>query len=132
MGDKRRGQDLGSVLGASGLTRLDLPVGLSVFPHELVRGPKIWAERAYSDLVYFNDRIPYGGHFAAFEQPQLFTQEVRNFARIVKWSMTCGEHTLRVFTTHVGGALRRLRPHSRRPAAPSPRRPAAPAARHPG
>ncbi|CAM5630221.1 MULTISPECIES: epoxide hydrolase family protein [Streptomyces] len=70
--------------GASGLTRLDLPVGLSVFPHELVRGPKIWAERAYSDLVYFNDRIPYGGHFAAFEQPLLFTQEVRNFARIVK------------------------------------------------
>ncbi|MGW2101106.1 epoxide hydrolase family protein [Streptomyces olivaceoviridis] len=70
--------------GASGLTRLDLPVGLSVFPHELVRGPKIWAERAYSDLVYFNDRIPYGGHFAAFEQPLLFAQEVRNFARIVK------------------------------------------------
>lgn len=69
---------------SSELTRLDLPVGLSVFPHELVRSPRIWAERAYSNLVYFNDQIPYGGHFAAFEQPQLFTQEVRKFARLVK------------------------------------------------
>lgn len=70
--------------GAAELTRLDLPVGLSVFPHELVRSPKIWAERAYSDLVYYNDQIPYGGHFAAFEQPQLFAEEVRKFARLVK------------------------------------------------
>ncbi|MEV7982718.1 alpha/beta fold hydrolase [Streptomyces sp. NPDC086519] len=70
--------------GASGLTTLDLPVGLSVFPHELVRTPRIWAERAYSDLVYFNDQIPLGGHFAAFEQPLLFTREVRKFARLVK------------------------------------------------
>ncbi|MFJ8792233.1 epoxide hydrolase family protein [Streptomyces sp. NPDC102462] len=70
--------------GAAELTKLDLPVGLSVFPHELVRSPKIWAERAYSNLVYYNDQIPYGGHFAAFEQPQLFTQEVRKFARLVK------------------------------------------------
>ncbi|MFF7048644.1 epoxide hydrolase family protein [Streptomyces griseorubiginosus] len=70
--------------GASGLTTLDLPVGLSVFPHELVRSPKVWAERAYSNLVYFNDRIPAGGHFAAFEQPLLFAQEVRKFARLIK------------------------------------------------
>ncbi|MFF0724379.1 epoxide hydrolase family protein [Streptomyces sp. NPDC004134] len=70
--------------GASELTTLDLPVGLSVFPHELVRSPKIWAERAYSNLVYYNDQIPYGGHFAAFEQPGLFTREVRKFARLVK------------------------------------------------
>ncbi|MFF5408265.1 epoxide hydrolase family protein [Streptomyces misionensis] len=70
--------------GSSALTKLDLPVGLSVFPHELVRSPRIWAERAYSDLVYFNDQIPAGGHFAAFEQPLLFTQEVRKFTRIVK------------------------------------------------
>lgn len=70
--------------GASELTKLDLPVGLSVFPHELVRSPKIWAERAYSNLVYFNDQIPYGGHFAAFEQPSLFAEEVRKFARLVR------------------------------------------------
>ncbi|MEV5732847.1 epoxide hydrolase family protein [Streptomyces sp. NPDC052292] len=70
--------------GASELTTLDLPVGLSVFPHELVRSPRVWAERAYSDLVHFNDQIPAGGHFAAFEQPLLFAQEVRRFARLVK------------------------------------------------
>jgi pimeloyl-ACP methyl ester carboxylesterase len=69
--------------GASELTTLDLPVGLSVYPHELVRSPKVWAERAYKDLVYFNDRIPAGGHFAAFEQPQIFAEELRKFARLV-------------------------------------------------
>src|SRR5882757_4257058 len=63
------------------LTTLDLPVGVSVFPKEIVRTPRVWAERAYSNLVYFNDRIPSGGHFAAFEQPQLFAEELRAFAR---------------------------------------------------
>jgi pimeloyl-ACP methyl ester carboxylesterase len=66
---------------AAPLTTLDLPVGVSVFPKEIVRTPRIWAERAYRDLVYFNDQIPKGGHFAAFEQPVLFTEEVRAFAR---------------------------------------------------
>jgi pimeloyl-ACP methyl ester carboxylesterase len=66
------------------LITLDLPAGISVFPGEGVRVPKIWAERAYSNLVYFNDQIPAGGHFAAFEQPQLFTEEVRKFARKVR------------------------------------------------
>ncbi|SEO58146.1 epoxide hydrolase family protein [Actinacidiphila rubida] len=70
--------------GGGGLTTLELPVGLSVFPHELVRSPRIWAERAYSDLAYFNDQLPFGGHFAAFEQPQLFAEEVRKFTRLVK------------------------------------------------
>jgi pimeloyl-ACP methyl ester carboxylesterase len=66
------------------LTTLDLPVGVSVFPHEGVRIPRIWAERAYRDLVYFNDRIPAGGHFAAFEQPALFAEEIRRFARVIR------------------------------------------------
>ena len=68
----------------AGLITLDLPAGISVFPGEGVHVPRIWAERAYSDLVYFNDQIPAGGHFAAFEQPQLFTEEVRKFARKVR------------------------------------------------
>jgi len=67
-----------------GLTTVDLPVGVSVFPGELVRTPRIWAERAYHDLRYFNDTIPAGGHFAAFEQPRLFTEELRRFARTVR------------------------------------------------
>jgi pimeloyl-ACP methyl ester carboxylesterase len=60
---------------------LDLPVGVSMFPHENTVMPKIWGERVYRNLVYWNDRIPHGGHFAAFEQPKLFVAEVRNFAR---------------------------------------------------
>lgn len=63
---------------------LDLPVGLSVFPAELVRTPKVWARKAYRDLVYFNDDIPAGGHFAAFEQPRIFSEELRAYARLVR------------------------------------------------
>ncbi|MFC6020650.1 epoxide hydrolase family protein [Plantactinospora solaniradicis] len=61
--------------------KLDLPVGVSVFPREIVRIPRIWAERAFRNLVYFNDQVPAGGHFAAFEQPGIFTEEIRRFAR---------------------------------------------------
>ncbi|MFD6533828.1 epoxide hydrolase family protein [Streptomyces sp. NPDC060184] len=70
--------------GSHELTSLDLPVGVSVFPGELVRTPKVWAEKVYRNLVYFNDDIAAGGHFAAFEQPGLFTQELRSFARLVR------------------------------------------------
>lgn len=67
----------------TGLTELDLPVGVSVFPRELTRTPRIWAERAYHDLRYFNDDIAAGGHHAALEQPLLFAGELRKFARTV-------------------------------------------------
>ncbi|MFF8594597.1 hypothetical protein ACF061_24725 [Streptomyces sp. NPDC015220] len=63
---------------------VDLPVGVSVFPGELVRTPKVWAQRAYRNLVYFNDDTPAGGHFAAFEQPRLFVEELRAYARLVR------------------------------------------------
>ncbi|MBM9506857.1 epoxide hydrolase family protein [Actinacidiphila acididurans] len=66
------------------LTVLELPVGVSVFPAELVRTPKVWAEKAYKDLVYFNDDITAGGHFAAFEQPRIFADELRAYARLVR------------------------------------------------
>ncbi|WP_345627406.1 epoxide hydrolase family protein [Rugosimonospora acidiphila] len=63
---------------------LDLPVGVSVFPREIVRVPRIWAQRAFHDLVYFNDQVPAGGHFAAFEQPEIFVEEIRKFARLFR------------------------------------------------
>ncbi|GIH20012.1 epoxide hydrolase family protein [Rugosimonospora africana] len=63
---------------------LDLPVGVSVFPREIVRIPRIWAQRAFSGLIYFNDQIPAGGHFAAFEQPGIFVEEMRKFARLLR------------------------------------------------
>jgi pimeloyl-ACP methyl ester carboxylesterase len=53
-----------------------IPAAVSVFPDELYQPPKSWAERAYPNLVYYN-KLDKGGHFAAWEQPALFTQEVR-------------------------------------------------------
>lgn len=56
--------------------QLDIPVGVSVFPGEIARPPKIWGERTYSKLFYWNE-VAKGGHFAAFEQPDLFVAELR-------------------------------------------------------
>jgi pimeloyl-ACP methyl ester carboxylesterase len=53
-----------------------IPVAVSVFPDELYAAPQSWAEQAYPKLIHYN-RLPKGGHFAAWEQPQVFTQEVR-------------------------------------------------------
>jgi pimeloyl-ACP methyl ester carboxylesterase len=62
--------------------KLDIPVAVSLFPGELYRPPRKWAERAYSKLYYWNEAGK-GGHFAAFEQPALFTAELRRaFATI--------------------------------------------------
>jgi len=59
---------------------LALPVAVSVFKGDLFTPPKIWGDRSYSDLVYWND-VPKGGHFAAFEQPALFVDEIRTSLR---------------------------------------------------
>jgi epoxide hydrolase len=59
---------------------VELPVGCSIFPHEVYRAPRSWAERVYPHLFYWNE-LDRGGHFAAFEQPALFTQELRNCFR---------------------------------------------------
>jgi pimeloyl-ACP methyl ester carboxylesterase len=53
-----------------------VPVAVSVFPDELYPAPRRWAERAFPNLVYYN-KVDKGGHFAAWEQPQLFSAEVR-------------------------------------------------------
>jgi pimeloyl-ACP methyl ester carboxylesterase len=53
-----------------------IPVAVSAFPDEIYQAPKSWAERAYPKLIYYN-RLPKGGHFAAWEQPELFTAELR-------------------------------------------------------
>lgn len=55
---------------------IDLPVAVSIFPGEIYRAPKSWAERCYTDLIYFNEASN-GGHFAAWEQPRIFAGEVR-------------------------------------------------------
>ena len=63
-------------LGFFDVKNVSIPAGVSVFPGELYQAPRSWAERAYPDLIYFNE-VDRGGHFAAWEQPELFTSEVR-------------------------------------------------------
>ena len=53
-----------------------IPVAVSVFPDELYPAPQSWAEQAYPKLIHFN-KLAKGGHFAAWEQPKLFSEEVR-------------------------------------------------------
>jgi pimeloyl-ACP methyl ester carboxylesterase len=53
-----------------------IPVGVTVFPGEIYRVPRSWADRAYHNLIYFNV-VDKGGHFAAWEQPQVFAAELR-------------------------------------------------------
>ena len=55
---------------------VSIPVAVSVFPDELYQVPQSWAEQAYPNLIYYN-KVDKGGHFAAWEQPQLFSEEVR-------------------------------------------------------
>ena len=55
---------------------VSIPVAMTVFPSEQYQAPRSWAERAYPNLIYFNE-VDKGGHFAAWEQPQLFSEEVR-------------------------------------------------------
>jgi len=59
---------------------VDIPVGVTVFPDELYPAPRSWAERAYPKLIHFNT-VDRGGHFAAWEQPELLAEEVRETFR---------------------------------------------------
>jgi pimeloyl-ACP methyl ester carboxylesterase len=65
------------VLSAAQKTgEISLPVAITVFPGEVYRAPETWARRAYRNLIYFNEADK-GGHFAAWEQPELFSAELR-------------------------------------------------------
>jgi pimeloyl-ACP methyl ester carboxylesterase len=55
---------------------VSIPVAVSAFPDELYQAPRSWAERAYPKLIYYN-KLDKGGHFAAWEQPKVFSEEVR-------------------------------------------------------
>jgi len=62
--------------GFFGVRGVTVPVAVSVFPDELYPVPRSWAERAYPKLIHYN-RLDRGGHFAAWEQPKVFSEEVR-------------------------------------------------------
>jgi pimeloyl-ACP methyl ester carboxylesterase len=55
---------------------VSIPVGFTTFPGEIFRAPRTWVEQAYSHVIYFHE-ADRGGHFAAWEEPQLFTEELR-------------------------------------------------------
>ena len=56
---------------------ISIPFAISVFPDELYQAPRSWAERAYPDNLIHYNKLDRGGHFAAWEQPQLFSDELR-------------------------------------------------------
>ncbi len=62
---------------------VQIPVAVTVFPDEIYAAPRSWAERAYPKLIYFN-KLPKGGHFAAWEQPELFVREMREGFRSLR------------------------------------------------
>jgi pimeloyl-ACP methyl ester carboxylesterase len=55
---------------------ISVPVGITVFPEDVYRAPETWARRAYPNLIHFH-QVDRGGHFAAWEEPELFASEVR-------------------------------------------------------
>ncbi|MDI3250613.1 MULTISPECIES: epoxide hydrolase family protein [unclassified Pseudomonas] len=65
---------------AQNTASIKVPVAITVFPHEIYQAPKSWAQRAYPSLSYYN-QVNKGGHFASWEQPQLFSEELREAFR---------------------------------------------------
>jgi pimeloyl-ACP methyl ester carboxylesterase len=72
-----------SKLGFFDVKGVELPVGVTVFPDELYPAPRSWAEKAYPKLIHFNE-VDEGGHFAAWEQPQTLSEEIRSTFRALR------------------------------------------------
>ena len=63
---------------------ISIPYAISVFPDELYQAPRTWAERAHpKNLIHYN-RLDKGGHFAAWEQPEIFSQELRAAFKVLR------------------------------------------------
>ena len=69
--------------GGSGRQPIHVPTGCSIFPKEVIRISRRWAETGFSDIRYWNE-LDRGGHFAAFEQPELFVEELRSAFRLMR------------------------------------------------
>ena len=65
-----------NTLGFFDVKGVTVPAAVSVFPDELYQAPRSWTEQAYPNLIYFNE-VDQGNHFAAWQEPELFTTEVR-------------------------------------------------------
>lgn len=75
-------ESFGQAFGGDRDNTVALPTGVSSFPKEIVRTPRSWAEKRYTNIQYWHD-LDKGGHFAAFEQPELFVQELRNWIHAI-------------------------------------------------
>lgn len=69
--------------GTPNMDPIALPVGCSIFPKEIFRSSRRWAEKRFSKLIYWNE-LDKGGHFAAFEQPDTYVNEVRSCFRLLR------------------------------------------------
>jgi pimeloyl-ACP methyl ester carboxylesterase len=75
-----------------GVHNVNIPAAVTVFPKEIYKAPRSWAERAYPKLIYFNE-VDRGCHFAAWQEPALFTEEVRAASgRCASQTPTGGAH----------------------------------------
>jgi pimeloyl-ACP methyl ester carboxylesterase len=81
-----------NTLGFFDVKGVTVPAAVSVFPRELYRAPRSWAEQAYPNLVYFNE-VDRGNHFAAWQEPDLFTTEVRAAFRSMRESAVPTQRT---------------------------------------
>ena len=61
-----------------------VPTGFSLFPKEIYLISRRWAEKRFTNIVYWNDSIKHGGHFAAFEQPEILVEEIRKCFRLIR------------------------------------------------
>ena len=76
-------ESFGRAFSGNGDNTVSLPAGCSIFPKEIVPTPRSWAETRYKNIVYWNE-LDRGGHFAAFEQPELFIEELRSCFRLMR------------------------------------------------
>ena len=65
-----------ALAGGQAPPEVKLPVGFTTFPGDIFRAPRSWVEKGYPHLTYFNE-VNGGGHFAAWEEPELFATEIR-------------------------------------------------------
>ena len=71
-------------MGKFGTATVEVPTGCSIFPKEIIRSSRRWAEQRFTDIRHWNE-LDRGGHFAAWEQPDLFVGEMRAFKKAVSW-----------------------------------------------
>jgi epoxide hydrolase len=76
-------ESFGKAFGGGQDQTVQLPTGCSIFPKEIVPTPRSWAEKRYRSIVYWNE-LDRGGHFAAFEQPEIFVKELRMCFRLMR------------------------------------------------